>query len=108
MSNDIPEEDGPLPPNLTLLRRLVTVLTVVMIGGVITVVFLLVIMAGQVRRPVLVHPDVFTFPLDVETVGYSVLNGYTILVGDDGVIRVYASDTREQVGELDTSALPAE
>lgn len=76
---------------------LVTVLTVAMILGVGAVVFLLFVIAGQQKRPVLVHPDVFEIPADVGTVGYSVINGYTVIIGDDGVIRVFASDTREMV-----------
>ena len=108
MAEISPEEEPPLPPSLKFLRRLVTVLTAVMIIGLITVVGLLVIMTGQNRRPILVHPDVFGTPIHVGTVGYSVINGYTVLVGDDGVIRVFASDTRDQVGELDTNALPVD
>ncbi len=100
MADDSPENE-PLPPQLRFLRVLVTILTGVMILGVVTVILLLVIRLSDNRGPVLVHPDVFEFPLGVETVGYSVINGYTVLVGDDGVIRVYASDTRELVEELD-------
>ncbi len=72
-----------------------------MVLGVGAVILLMLVRLSDNRGPVLVHPDVFEFPIDVETVGYSVINGYTILVGDDGVIRVYASDTRELVDTLD-------
>ena len=37
------DSSAPLPPDLRFLKRLVTVLTVVMIGGVLTIVALLVI-----------------------------------------------------------------
>lgn len=100
MAEDLPEDDGPLPPNLRFLRILVTVLTGVMILGVLTVVLLLVIRLNDTQRPVLVHPDVFAIPDGVATVGYSVVNGYTVIIGDDGIIRVFASDTREQVDEI--------
>lgn len=100
MADEFPEGDGPLPPNLRFLRVLVTVLTAVMILGVLTVVLLLVIRLNDFSRPILVHPDVFTIPAEVGTVGYSVINGYTVIIGDDGVIRVFSSDTRELVDEL--------
>ncbi|WP_341862306.1 DUF6476 family protein [Gymnodinialimonas sp. 57CJ19] len=101
MAEDFPEEDGPLPPNLRFLRMLVTVLTAVMILGVITIVALLVIRLGDNGQPILVHPEVFDIPEGVNTLGYSVVDGYTVIVGDDQVIRVFASDTRELVEQLD-------
>jgi len=98
---DDPEgEEKGWPPELRFLRTLVTVLTAAMILGVITIVFLLVIRLNDDARPILVHPEVFEVPAGVNTVGYSVLDGYTILVGDDGVIRVFASDTQELVQEI--------
>ncbi|MBL4627201.1 MAG: hypothetical protein JKY00_04055 [Roseicyclus sp.] len=100
MADEPPESDSPLPPNLRFLRRLVTVLTTVMIVGVITIVVLLVIRLSDNARPILVHPGVFDTPEAVETVGYSVIDGYTVLVGDDGVIRVFTSNTRELVQEI--------
>ncbi len=100
MADDNPEGDGPLPANLRYLRILVTVLTAVMILGVITIVGLLVIRLNDTARPILVHPEVFDIPPGVGTVGYSVINGYTVIIGDDGVIRVFASDTRALVQEL--------
>ncbi|UWQ96627.1 hypothetical protein K3728_05185 [Rhodobacteraceae bacterium M385] len=101
MAEDFPEEDGPLPPNLRFLRMLVTVLTAVMILGVITIVALLVIRLADNGQPILVHPEVFEIPEGVNTLGYSVVDGYTVIVGDDQVIRVFASDTRELVDQLD-------
>lgn len=103
MAEDFPEEDGPLPPNLRFLRVLVTVLTAVMILGVITIVALLVIRLGDNGQPILVHPEVFDIPEGVNTLGYSVVDGYTVIVGDDQMIRVFASDTRELVDQLDLS-----
>lgn len=100
MADDFPEEDGPLPSNLRFLRVLVTVLTAVMILGVITIVGLLVIRLGDNGQPVLVHPEVFDIPEGVATVGYSIVDGYTVIVGDDGVIRVFASDTHALVETL--------
>ncbi|OAN72668.1 hypothetical protein A8B78_19495 [Jannaschia sp. EhC01] len=101
MADEIPEGDGPLPPNLRFLRVLVTVLTAVMILGVLTVILLLVIRLNDIRGPILVHPEVFSIPAGVNTVGYSVVDGYTVIIGDDGIIRVFASDTQELVQQLD-------
>ncbi|ABD56319.1 DUF6476 family protein [Jannaschia sp. CCS1] len=100
MGDNFPEDDGPLPPNLRFLRILVTVLTGVMILGVLTIVLLLVIRLNDTQRPILVHPEVFAIPAGVGTVGYSVINGYTVIIGDDGIIRVFASDTRDLVDEV--------
>ncbi|WP_224815836.1 DUF6476 family protein [Hasllibacter sp. MH4015] len=101
MADPAQEEDLPLPASLRFLKNLVTVLTGVMILGMVAVIVLLVVFLNQDRRPVLVHPDVFDIPAGVETVGYSVVNGYTIVIGDDGIIRVFASDTRNLVDEMD-------
>ncbi len=101
MTDETPEDDAPpLPADLRFLKTLVTVLTAVMILGVITIVMLLVIRLNGGGAPVLVHPEVFEIPDGVETVGYSVIDGYTVIIGDDGVIRVFASDTRRLMDEL--------
>jgi len=78
-----------LPPALNRLRVLVTVLTLTMIGGVLTVIVLLVIRLNADLTPTVVHPDRFAAPPGVGIVGYSVLGEHAILVGDDGTIRVY-------------------
>ncbi|MEM9047325.1 MAG: DUF6476 family protein [Pseudomonadota bacterium] len=49
-----PDEDLPEPPQLRLLRRLVTVLIAVFILAVITIVVLLVIRLFQLPQPVVV------------------------------------------------------
>ncbi|MBF9045202.1 hypothetical protein HKCCE4037_17805 [Rhodobacterales bacterium HKCCE4037] len=98
------EQEPPLPPSLRFLKALVTVLTVVMILGVSSVVFLLFTMVGSDTRPVLVHPEDFAIPEGVGTTGYSVVDGYTVIVGDDGMIRVFASDTRELVQEIEVGS----
>lgn len=100
MGENFPEDDAPLPPNLRFLRVLVTVLTAVMILGVITIVVLLVIRLSDVSAPVFVHPDAFAVPEGVGLVGYSVVNGHVVLVGDDGVIRVFSNDTQVLVEEI--------
>jgi hypothetical protein len=83
---------APLPANLRFLRGLVTVLTAVMILGVITIVALLVIRLNAPAPQVLVAPGDFALPDGVGAVGISVIEDRTVIVGDDGVIRVF--DTR--------------
>lgn len=100
MGDELSKDDGPLPPNLRFLRVLVTVLTAVMILGVITIVALLVIRLGDTARPILVHPEEFTIPEGVNTVGYSIHDGLVIIVGEDSVIRVFEASTRELVQEI--------
>jgi len=93
---DTPEPPSPeadLPPHLTLLRRLVTLLMVVMIAGVIAIVTLLVIRLGADTAPVLVTPEAYDLPEGVAPVGYSVVSGRAVLVGDDGVIRIFDAAT---------------
>lgn len=100
MSDEFPEGDGPLPPNLAFLRRLVTVLTAVMILGVITIVALLVIRLSDTPQPILVHPEVFAIPEGVNTLSYSLHDGLVIIVGDDGVIRVFDASNRALTQEF--------
>jgi hypothetical protein len=54
-----PLDDAPEPANLRFLRRLVTVLTAVMIGGLVLIVALLVIRFSTQRQ---VIPDSITLP----------------------------------------------
>ena len=101
---DEPEEKpAALPPDLRFLRVLVTVLTAAMILGVITIVFLLVIRLNAETAPILVHPEMFEIPEGVGTIGFSVVNGQTIIIGDDAVIRVFDSETRTLLQEISTT-----
>jgi hypothetical protein len=43
---------------------------------------------------VTVAPGDFEIPDGVGVVGFSVVDGLTVIVGDDGVIRVYDSESR--------------
>jgi hypothetical protein len=96
-----PKEDeaAALPRDLRFLRTLVTVLTVVMIAGVITITALLVIRLNG-APPVTIAPGDFEIPDGVGVVGLSVIDGRTVLVGDDGVIRVYDSESRALLQEF--------
>lgn len=92
--------EGDLPPQLRWLKRLVTVLTVTMIGGVLAITALLVIRLNADSAPVVIAPGDFVLPDGVGMVGFSVIQGRTVIVGDDGVIRVYDSEGRTLVQEI--------
>ncbi len=83
-----------LPPQLRWLKRLVTVLTATMIGGVLAITALLVIRLNADTAPVVIAPGDFVLPQGVGLVGFSVVDGRTVILGDDGVIRVYDSESR--------------
>lgn len=100
MAAETPEEKDALPADLRFLRSLVTVLTAAMILGVIAIVTLLVIRLNGPGRTLLVDPAAFALPEGVGTVGYSVIDGLAVIIGDDGVIRVFASDSRRLVQEI--------
>jgi len=100
---DTPETPDPeveLPPSLTLLRRLVTLLTAVMVVGVLTIVGLLVIRLTTDTAPVLVTPEAYSLPTGVAPVGYSVVDGQAVIIGDDGVIRVFDATTGTPIREI--------
>lgn len=77
-----------------------TVLTAVMILGVLTIVALLVIRLNASSAPVLIEASDFTLPAGVGAVGLSVIDGQSVIVGDDGVIRVYDIGTGAMVQEF--------
>lgn len=94
------DEGGTLPANLRFLKTLVTVLTAVMILGVIAIVALLVIRLNADPAPILIAPGDFALPPGVGVVGLSVIDGQSVIVGDDGVIRVYDGESRALLQEF--------
>lgn len=80
-----------------------TVLTVVMIAGVIAITGLLVIRLTAETEATLVLPEVFTMPEGVNILGYNLVGDRAILVGDDNLIRIFAIDGGDplQVIEID-------
>jgi len=91
---DPSSDDAPLPRDLRFLKTLVTVLTAVMIMGVITIVALLVIRLNAMPQAMLVAPENFAVPEGVGVHGYSVVGDRTVVITDDGMIRVFDSVTR--------------
>jgi hypothetical protein len=94
------DEETALPANLRFLKGLVTVLTAVMILGVLTIVALLVIRLNAESAQVVIDPGAYTLPDGVGAVGISVIEGRTVIVGDDGVIRVYDAPGSASVQEF--------
>jgi uncharacterized integral membrane protein len=100
--NTPPDAELPeaLPASLRFLKGLVTVLTAVMILGVIAIVGLLVIRLNADPAPIVIAPGDFALPQGVSVVGISVIGDQSVIVGDDGVIRVYDSQSRALVQEF--------
>ena len=79
-------EDFKLPPGLRFLRQLVTVLTVVMIVGVVLIAALLVI---RLNQPALTIPDQITLPAGTVAVSYTQTNDWFAVVTDENKILIF-------------------
>ena len=79
-------EDFDLPPGLRFLRQLVTVLTVVMIIGVVLIVALLVI---RLNRPALAIPDQITLPAGTVAASYTQTQDWFAVVTDENKILIF-------------------
>jgi hypothetical protein len=64
-------------------------------------VTLLVIRLNAGGAPVRIDPGMFVVPDGVGVVGISVVAGRTVIVADDGTIRVYDSESRAFLQEMD-------
>jgi hypothetical protein len=72
------------PANLRFLRRLVTVLTITMIGGFLTMIALFVIRLPSVSPPTL--PDQITLPEGVSAEAVTVTQDQLIVVAGDEIL----------------------
>jgi hypothetical protein len=79
-------ETLPEPANLRFLRRLVTVLTAVMIAGVLVIIVLIVIRLSN-RPPEL--PDVIDLPGDARAVSFTQGPDWYAIVTDADTILIY-------------------
>ena len=79
-------EDFELPPGLRFLRQLVTVLTVVMIVGVVLIAALLVI---RLNQPALEIPDQITLPAGTVAVSYTQTQDWFAVVTDENKILIF-------------------
>ncbi len=89
-----PHEDR-LPPSLRLLKALVIILTLTMIGGVITIVALLVTRMpapGPATPAALVLPDQIALPGGERAIAVTKGEGWFAIVTDDNRILIYNPD----------------
>jgi Flp pilus assembly protein protease CpaA len=90
-----PAPDAALPPSLRFLKWLVILLTLTMIGGVITVVGLLVTRMPQAfSAPGPVLPEGFALPEGVEARAVTFGEGWVAVVTGDDRILIFAADGR--------------
>ena len=91
MNDDMksPMEDIELPSGLRFLRQLVTVLTMVMIVGVVLISALLVI---RLNQPALAIPDRITLPSGIVAVSYTQTQDWYAVVTDQNKILIFDLD----------------
>ena len=88
-----PTEEPELPPSLRFLKRLVTVLTLTMIVGVITVVGLLVTRLQQ-ANPLPTLPEGLTLPEGTSAAAVTFGAGWIAVVTADDRILIYDKNGR--------------
>lgn len=81
-----PDEDIAEPANLRFLRRLVTVLTATMIGGVLLIIVLIVIRFYD-RPPIL--PEKIVLPSGAKASAFTQGNGWFAIVTENNEILIY-------------------
>lgn len=91
MSDPVPP-DAPLPPSLRLLKWLVIVLTLTMIGGVITVVGLIVTRMPQAVTSAPKLPNTLSLPEGTRAQAVTFGTGWTAVVTTDDRILIFNSD----------------
>ena len=104
--NDTPAEEG-LPPSLRFLKGLVILLTLTMIGGVITVVGLLVTRMPQAFGGIPALPDALQMPEGAKARAVTFADDLTAVVTEDGRILLFSQDGRlRQEIALDRALAP--
>ena len=86
------EAPSGLPPELRFLKRLVTVLTAVMILGLVTIVALLVIRLGQPAAPLPALPAAVVLPAGEVAGAVTFGPGFSVVVTQSGRVLVYSAD----------------
>ncbi|MCF6231861.1 MAG: DUF6476 family protein [Rhodobacteraceae bacterium] len=82
-------EPFPEPGNLRFLRRLVTTLMVVMIGGLLVIVGLFVIRFSSAPSDLMILPEGITLPDGVKALNFSVGPGWYGVVTDGDTILIF-------------------
>jgi len=85
-----------LPPSLRFLKWLVIVLTLTMIGGVITVVAVLVTRMQQTAATGPVLPDALTLPEGTKAAAVTAGTGWFAVVTTDGRILIFGRNGQMQ------------
>lgn len=93
-----PDEGGELPPNLRFLRGLVTVLTAVMIGGLILLLTLIVIRFRASDDFAL--PEAITLPEGAQVQALTKGDGWWAVVTRDNRILIYSARSGALVQEV--------
>ncbi|AVO36432.1 DUF6476 family protein [Pukyongiella litopenaei] len=84
---DDPSEPMQEPANLRFLRRLVTVLTAVMIGGLLVIIGLLVIRFSGENNPALPLPDHIALPDGTRATAFTTGGDwYAVVTADDRIL----------------------
>jgi hypothetical protein len=93
MSDPADAPDPALPPGLRLLKWLVIILTLTMIGGVITVVALIVTRMPQAfTAPAPVLPDNLSLPQGTQALAVTFGQGWIAVVTEDDRILIFGAD----------------
>ena len=84
--NPEPEAESPEPSNLRFLRRLVTVLTGVMIAGVLLIIALIVIRFNDTPPPL---PEIIELPDGTTATAFTQADGWFAVVTSDNRILIF-------------------
>ena len=100
------EDEAPIDPEgartLRFLKTLVTVLTITMIAGVLTISALLVIRLQTPALPAApVLPEEITLPARTTAQGFSRGEGWLAVITTDNRILIYAPDGRTLLQEIE-------
>ncbi|MCC5989709.1 MAG: hypothetical protein JJT95_18730 [Pararhodobacter sp.] len=101
-----PDDSGPAnpppPPELRFLKLLVTLLTGVMIVGLVTIVALLVIRLAPAPAPTLpALPENIALPDGVQMQALTIARDWVVVVSDEGEVLLYdrrSGQLRQRVG----------
>ena len=89
-----PDQDGRLPPSLRLLKALVFILTLTTIGGVITVVAVIVTRMPSAMMGAPALPAQLSLPSDAQAAAFTQGTDFLAVVTTDGRILVFERDGR--------------
>lgn len=98
MPDMTPTDPSPTPaadvrlPEVRFLKILVTVLTAVMILGLVTIVALLVTRLSGATPPIPVLPQLIKLPEGTQAEAVTIARAYTVVVTDKNTVLLYRAD----------------